>query len=137
MLPKFVPIPVPGAVDRVTDVISKNPTGVKYASPSLNCSGASLLLEEAVCCAGGGGNTAVGTGDVNTGGSIGAGGRTGVVLATSPIPACVFLGEVSICFSSLICRCWSISIFFSCSISESCAARGNASASAHTNRFII
>src|SRR5579863_1859949 len=45
MLPKFVPIPDPGFVDLVTAVISINPTGVKYASPSLNCKGDSLDVD--------------------------------------------------------------------------------------------
>src|SRR5580692_2651239 len=72
MLPKFVPMPDPGLVDRVTEVISRNPTGVKKASPSLNCSGLDVSLE-AGC---GGGVIDIGVG-------AGVFGNIGVVLAIS------------------------------------------------------
>src|SRR5579863_3685081 len=71
MLPKLVPIPEPGFVDRVTEVISMNPTGVKKASPSLNCSGLDVSL---VFCDGGAMLIGVGGGVF---------GNIGVVLATS------------------------------------------------------
>jgi hypothetical protein len=81
MLPKFVPIPDPGLVDRVTDVISKNPTGVKYASPSLNSS-----IEEGSSGLGGcAGVAVVVAGGVKLGASAGAAGTIGFALATSPI----------------------------------------------------
>src|ERR1700722_8606811 len=108
MLPKFVPMPVPVLVERVTDVISRNPTGVKNASPNLNCSGELASSGAAM----GPAFEAVATGvALNVGGAAGAGGRIAVVLATSPIAACEFTGTPeftgipSLAFSSLIWRC--------------------------------
>src|SRR5580698_430008 len=109
MLPKFVPIPDPGLVDLVTDVISINPTGVKNASPSLNCKG------EPPASSWAGGVAAVGDGaagsGVNVGAAAGADGTIGFVLATSPIAGCAFTGTPaftaipSLAFNSLICFC--------------------------------
>src|ERR1700722_2707438 len=107
MLPKFVPIPDPGLVDRVTDVISINPTGVKYASPNLNCSGDVLASSGAGAAA----VVVVGGGGLNVGGAAGAEGTIGLVLATSPVAVCVFTGTPaftaipSLAFNSLIWRC--------------------------------
>src|SRR5271154_4888120 len=77
MLPKFVPIPVPGLVERVTDVISMNPTGEISVLPRCIWSGPPSA-------AGGGWDAAamIGGGIVAMG--AGAMGMIGVVLATSP-----------------------------------------------------
>jgi hypothetical protein len=81
MLPKFVPIPDPGFVDLVTDVISRNPTGVKYASPSLNWSGELFASSGAAA----GADAEVVGGGVKVGAAGGAEGTIGFVLATSPV----------------------------------------------------
>ena len=44
MLPKFVPMPLPGLVDRVTEVISINPTGVMVEVPMWICNGAADII---------------------------------------------------------------------------------------------
>src|ERR1700735_3637589 len=78
MLPNLVPMPEPGLVERETDVMSMNPTGVIYASPIFNCNGEL----ESPC----GGATAGDTGGSSgVGGATGAGGMAGVLLATSPM----------------------------------------------------
>src|SRR5262252_9469495 len=79
MLPKLVPMPLPGLVDRNRAVKSMKPTGVIEAEPTWSCKGASCASDS---CA----PPATRAGSGSAGGAVTAGviGITGVVLATCP-----------------------------------------------------